>query len=303
MRIVSLLPSATEIVHALGRGRDLVGRSEECDYPSPVRALPVVMRARTRDRDASSRAIDDRVRRSLDSGESLYELDLSLLRRLAPDVLLTQDLCRVCSVTDGEVKEACRSAGIRPQIVSLAPQRLEEVWRSIETIGKVIGEERRAQELATELRRRSQPAASVPARDARVVVLEWLDPPIVAGLWTPEIVERAGGTCVGIEPGAPGRSTSWAAVAAAAPDLLVLSPCSFTVARTRRDLAEPGLTAALQEVRPRLGTYLADEAYFSRPGPRLADGIDLIRRLLGGNDAGAPMPVERWSAVGEGMRR
>ncbi len=299
MRIVSLLPSATEIVHALNRGADLVGRSEECDFPPSVRELPVVMRARTRDFEAPSRAIDDRVRRERTSGESLYELDLDLLRSLVPDVLLTQDLCGVCSVTEAEVETACRSAGLRPRIVSLTPRRLVEVWESIRRVGDAIRAASSADRLATSLRTRVPLPAARPAAAPRVAIVEWLDPPILAGLWSPDIVVAAGGRPVGVDAGAPGVRTTWATLARSPPDLLVVAPCSFSVDRTRHELRSTGLLESVGSVRARLGTFLADEAYFSRPGPRLADGVELVRALLAGGEGQGPMPVERWSAAAE----
>ena len=192
MRVVSLLPSATEIVCALGHPADLVGRSAECDHPAEVRSLPVVMAARAWDGAAPSAVIDARVRAARGRGESLYSLDVPLLRELRPDLLLTQDLCGVCSVTGSEVDAACAEAGIRPTVVSLTPRSLDEVWNSIETVGVALEDLEAGIRLAGELRRRS---AFRPADDPPIVaVLEWLDPPILAGLWTPDMILRAGCT-------------------------------------------------------------------------------------------------------------
>src|SRR5579863_2299634 len=139
MRVVSLLPSATETVYALGQGDLLVGRSEECDFPSEARRLPIVMHARTLDASRPSREIDARVAAARSTDQSLYDLDISLLTHLAPDLILTQDLCRVCSVTDAEVLVACRTASVEAQLLSLSPRRLGEVWDSIERIGVAVG--------------------------------------------------------------------------------------------------------------------------------------------------------------------
>jgi iron complex transport system substrate-binding protein len=292
MRVVSVLPSATEIVCALGHGVELVGRSAECDYPGEAARLPVVMRPRSWDAERPSSEIDARVQRTRAAGESLYELDIATLRSLRPDLLLTQDLCGVCSVTDREVEEACAEAGVHPRIVSLSPRRLDDVWQSVETIGTALGDCAAGEHLADSLRLRTQSAAG-PA-GARVAVVEWLDPPIVAGLWTPDIVSAAGGFPLGPAPGSVGERTSWSELAKARPELLVLSPCSFSVERSRRELADPALAAAVAAVRPPLGTFVADEAYFSRPGPRLADGVELLRSLLAGAYPSFPMPVGRW---------
>lgn len=298
MRIASVLPSATEIVCALGARADLVGRSEECDYPGTVRRLPVIMRARTLDGDFPSGEIDGRVRDSLGRQESLYSLDLDRLRQLRPDVLLTQDLCRVCSVTDAEVAEACTASGIAPRVVSLSPARLDDVWASIERIGTEVGRTAEGQRLGLALRRAtSSPASAGPK--PRVAVLEWLDPPMLAGLWVPDLVARAGGQPVGPRPGEHGLRLSWAAVADLAPDLVVVSPCSFSVERSRAELRRGRMGDALAGLHPVLGTWIADEAYFSRPGPRLAFGVELVRSLLRGVPPTAPMPVDRWAAPRE----
>jgi len=295
MRVVSLLPSATEIVHALGAGDALVGRSEECDFPASVRELPVVMRARTWDGASPSAEIDARVRAVRGSGSSLYELDLDALARLRPDVLFTQDLCGVCSVTETEVATACRSAGVDPRIVALTPRRLEEVWASVETAGAALGLAPEAHALARRLRHAS--AATHPERarpPPRVAVVEWMDPPILAGLWTPDAVAAAGGAPMGALGGEPGVRTTWGAIADARPDLVVLSPCSFSVDRTRTELRAAPCRAEVERLAPALGLWLADEAYFSRPGPRLSEGVTLLRSLLRGEAPRTPMPVERW---------
>ena len=293
MRVVSVLPSATEIVFALGHGDELVGRSAECDYPAAVLDRPVVMRARTLDSDRPSGEIDARVRAARGAGESLYTLDVDRLRALRPDLLLTQDLCGVCSVTDGEVRAACARAGIAPTIVSLVPRTLEDVWRSVETVGAALGDDRGGRRLANDLRTRSEPPAH---RDGRSVgVVEWLDPPILAGLWTPEIVRAAGGEPLGPAVGEPGERTDWDRLSERPPHVLVLSPCSFSVARSRRELDEPSLAAAVAAVRAPGGTFVVDEAYFSRPGPRLAEGVELLRALLRDGRPRGPMPADRWS--------
>lgn len=298
MRIASVLPSATEIVCALGAGAELVARSEECDFPSSVRDLPVLMRARTRDADRPSAEIDRRVREVRGSGESLYELDLEALARLRPDVLLTQDLCGVCSVTESEVEAACLRAGVRPRIVSLSPRSLDDVWDSVETVGEAIGRPDAAGALAARLRARAAPSAAPPR--GGVVVIEWLDPPILAGLWTPEIVRRAGGVPLGPARGEPGRRTDWDEVASLAPELAILSPCSFPVDRTLRELGAPNVSLPARRALAGARTVVADEAYFSRPGPRLADGVELVRRLLSSSPSSQPypMPVRTWEPAG-----
>ncbi|HLM91745.1 MAG TPA: cobalamin-binding protein [Thermoplasmata archaeon] len=296
MRVVSVLPSATETVFALGHGSDLVGRSSECDYPEAARHLPAVMRPRTWDAHASSAAIDRRVRTARAENESLYVLDIPLLRDLRPDVLLTQDLCGVCSVTGPEVQAACADAGVRPEVVSLTPRNLEEVWSSIETVGRALDDPTAGRTLATNLRSRTRRHRKI--ANPRVAVMEWLDPPILAGLWVPEMIEAAGATPLGPLSGEPGRRTTWAAVASERPDLVVLSPCSFSVHRTRAEFADTALRYEVARCKgAAFGTYVADEAYFSRPGPRLADGVDLLRHLLDREDWVPPMPVVPLSSA------
>jgi iron complex transport system substrate-binding protein len=297
MRVVSVLPSATEMVYALGHGADLVGRSEECDYPAAVRRLPAVMRPRTWDADASSASIDARVRRVRARDESLYTLDVPLLRELQPDVLLTQDLCTVCSVTGPEVQAACASAGVRPVVVSLTPRTLPEVWDSVETVGTALRDLPAGRRVADRLRAAARP----PARAGRlkVAVVEWLDPPILAGLWVPEIIAAGGAVSVGPGPGEAGHRTTWAAIGAESPDLVILSPCSFSVDRTERELQTVGLAERVRSsCAPGGGFTVADEAYFSRPGPRLADGIELVRHLISRESWQPPMPARAWVPSG-----
>jgi iron complex transport system substrate-binding protein len=298
MRIVSVLPSATEIVAALDHEAWLVGRSEECDYPESVRALPVVMRAKRWDSDRSSVEIDRRVQATRSHGESLYTLDVNRLRSLAPNLLLTQDLCGVCSVTEDEVRSACAEAGVAPQIVSLTPRSLEDVWKSIETVGRAIDDPGRGAAFAEQLRDRSRKDAQPPPGGRpRVGVLEWLDPPILAGLWTPDMIAAAGGDPAPTRSGEPGLRLTWPEVMARPLDLVIISPCSFSVDRTLHELRSSWVAHSLANMTPRYGTWIADEAYFSRPGPRLADGVDLIRHLLAGDEWKPPMPVQSWTGV------
>lgn len=293
MRVVSLLPSATETVAALGRERDLVGRSAECDAPASIQDRPAVMRPKTWDAERSSSEIDARVQTTRAAGESLYELDVPLLARLRPDLILTQDLCGVCSVTDDEVATACREAGVSPRILSLSPRTLDQVADGIETVGAAMGRRVAARRLAAPLRssgpptRRSRP---------RVAVVEWLDPPILAGLWVPDMVHRSGGSSIGPKSGTVGERTSWAEIFRRRPDLVVLTPCSFSVDRTARELSGSPADDALGRHSPARGVWLADEAYFSRPGPRLADGLAVLRALLGGASADRPMALQRWDS-------
>jgi iron complex transport system substrate-binding protein len=297
VRVVSVLPSATEIVCALGQRGSLVGRSEECDFPLDVRSVPVVMRARTLDRDRPSGEIDARVRASLAEGQSLYTLDIPLLECLQPELLLTQDLCRVCSVTEDEVAGACERAGVRPQVVSLSPRSLNEVWQSVETIANALGCGSDGARLADALRRRAAPRGG---RAGRVAVLEWIDPPIESGLWTPEMVALAGAESWSARAGSQAVPCTWDALEVDPPDLAIVSPCSFSIDRSIRELQEGTLGARLAHWKLPFGVWVADESYFSRPGPRLADGIDLVDRLVRGRIPSSGAPVVRWPLPSSG---
>lgn len=298
MRIVSVLPSATEIVCALGLRDELVGRSAECDFPPSVRDLPVVMRARTLDSDRPSAEIDQRVRAARRSEASLYALDIDLLASLRPDVLLTQDLCGVCSVTTEEVAEGCARAGVDPKIVTLTPRSLREVWDSVETIGGALAVPDGGRELSGQLRARTSGEARPASERARVAVVEWVDPPILAGLWVGEMIAAAGGESVGPEPACAGERTTWSEIAQRSPDLVVVSPCSFSVERTRAELQSSPTAQELGTLRPRFGTWLVDEAFFSRPGPRLADGVELLRALASGRSPPDVAPRGSWTSFG-----
>lgn len=290
MRIVSVLPSATEIVCALGRTGDLVGRSEECNYPPEVLDRPAVMRPKARDFDQPSLQIDERVRATRAKNESLYVMDVELLRQLRPDVLITQDLCKVCSVTGEEVSQACRKAGVAPQILSISPTNLREVAATFRTVGETIGAAEEGRRLEESFLRATAPR-TFSSRKV-VAVVEWLDPPILAGLWTPELVQAAGGISLRTTPGGRGVHTTWEAIAQSRPDLLVVSPCSFPVERTIRELRDdPKIRASVESVAPPLGTYVADEGYYSRPGPRIAEGSALIHHLLTRSPWSPPMPI------------
>jgi iron complex transport system substrate-binding protein len=296
VRIVSLLPSATEIVAALGHRGELVGRSAECDAPASVRRLPAVMKPRAWDSDRPSAEIDSRVRATRGAGQSLYVLDVPLLARLRPDVVLTQDLCAVCSVTEAEVTAACGAAGVDPTIVSLTPRTLGDVADTFEVVGNAIGASAAGRSLGESLRAAGRDHSS--PTGPKVAVVEWLDPPILAGLWTPEMIGCAGGRPIGPSPGSVGHRTSWAAIRRARPDLVLLSPCSFSVARTALELSRTALGDHLLGLGAMRGLWLADEAYFSRPGPRLSDGVNLLRSLLETGAPRGPMPIQRWDPPG-----
>lgn len=289
MRIVSLVPSATEIVCALGLAGALVGVSHDCDFPPEIRGKPVLSEAIV-EADTRSAATDRRVREAVHSGTSVYHLDAEALARLNPDVILTQELCAVCAPSYTLVTRAAKLLDSDVKIVSLEPRCLNDVLDNIRLVGELTGTESRAQALAVRLKGRIEAvaacAASAVAAHAsrpRVVCLEWLDPLYVGGHWVPEMVNTAGGVDVMGRPGEPSRVVGWEEVVAARPDVLVLMPCGYDVAGTRAELdtltgraAWPDLPAV------RAGrVFLTDaSSYFNRPGPRLVDGIEMLVAAL-----------------------
>jgi iron complex transport system substrate-binding protein len=285
MRIVSLLPSATEIVCELGLGDSLVGVTHECDHPSFVAGLPKVTRTLI-PHDATSREIDALVRERLQTQKALYTLDLPTLERLRPDLIVTQALCDVCAVAEAEVTAAACTLPGRPRVVNLEPMSIQDVLDTLPAVARAAGVPGRAGPVVQNLRRRIDVVAARSegvANRPRVVVLEWLDPPFSCGHWAPELVRLAGGDEVIARPGLPSRTLWWKEVVAAQPDVLFVACCGFSLERTQADL--PGLAARpgwadLPAVRAGR-VYVTDgNAYFSRPGPRLVDSLELLAHAL-----------------------
>ncbi|MBI3769898.1 MAG: cobalamin-binding protein [Deltaproteobacteria bacterium] len=285
MRIVSLLPSATEILCALGAADDLVGVSHECDHPPQVRALPKLTRPKIRI-DARSAVIDRDVRALVARGLSVYEIDVDRLRALAPDVIVTQQQCDVCAVSFAEVEAAVRNALERaPVIVSLTPRVLADVWEDVQRVAVVLDRTARAEELIASARARLAALAERTAELPRPVVacLDWLEPPMTAGNWIPELVATAGGAYPFAVAGAPSATISWQALRAAVPEVLVLMPCGFTIPQTERELAaltEREEWRALPAVRDGRVSMVDGSAYFNRPGPRLVDSAEILAGLV-----------------------
>jgi iron complex transport system substrate-binding protein len=273
VRVVSLLPSATEIVYALGVDRHLVGVSFECDEPAVARMEKAVV-VRGRDTGGMSpRQIDDYVRGEVAAGRDLYTLDAGALAALAPDLILTQDLCRVCALPAGQVEQALEYLGCRADVVRVDPHSLAEVLESILTIGAHTGAAARAEHLVAGLRRRLETvAAAVAGRPRpRVAVVEWVDPPFTAGHWVPDLVLAAGADPVAAHPGGRSVQTTWADIAAARPDLVLVAPCGY------------GLDAAIAQARTVAGALpgrpvwaLDANSIIVRPGPRLVTGVETI---------------------------
>ena len=292
MRLVSLLPSATEIVYALGLGDDLAGVTFECDEPPAARTDKAIV---VGGRDTSGMTpgdIDRYVRAQLASGQDLYTLHARALAGLAPDLILTQDLCRVCALPSGHVNDALTYLGCQADVLTLDPHSLDDVLNSILVVGQRAGVADRAERLVGELRARlARVAASVAGASGagtsgagrgrpKVAVVEWVDPPFSAGHWVPDLVTAAGGEAVAARPGAPSVQTSWADIAAAGPDLVVVAPCGFH------------LEGAVEQARLVTGALAAEgladvpvwaidaDGIVVRPGPRLVNGVEALAAIL-----------------------
>jgi iron complex transport system substrate-binding protein len=271
VRICSLLPSATEIVGALGLADALVGRSDECDWPPQVRSLPVVTAARVDTSAIGSLEIDRAVREALADGRSLYALDEGLIEELAPDVILTQDLCAVCAVSSDDVNRLC---SVDADVLSLDPRGIAGIQDSVRKLAAHLGVAEQGERVVGEMeekigRVRERVTGLHPVR---VFVAEWLDPPFAAGHWVPEMVAHAGGHEVLGIAGQASFPTTWAAVLERRPELVVLAPCGFDAVRTAREAEPPSLPCRVVAVDA--------NAYFSRPAPRIADGIAQLAFLL-----------------------
>ncbi len=286
-RIVSLLPSATEIVCALGLREALVGVSHECDFPADVGSLPRVTRTRIA-HEATSREIDGQVRRALAETRALYSLNPELLPALAPELLVTQSLCEVCAVGADEVAAAlCRLPGA-PRLFTLQPERLGDILDGIRALADAAGVPQAGESVVAALAARidavrARSAALPSTARPRVALVEWLDPLFGAGHWNPELVEAAGGVPVYGRGGAPSTTLAWDDFRARDPDVIFIACCGFDVARTLADLplarALPGWPA-LRAVRDGR-VYLSDgNAYFNRPGPRIVDSLEILAHAL-----------------------
>jgi iron complex transport system substrate-binding protein len=284
-RIVSLLPSSTEICFALGLGDRIVGVSHECDFPPEVSGRPVLTSPKVHPH-ASSAEIDRQVRALVADGLSVYHIDEERLRELRPDLVVTQDVCEVCAVSLSEVREAtARLLGAEASILSLSPLTLADVLGDIVRVGVAAGVEPAARRLVEDLRGRLDRlrTETAPLPRPRVLVLEWLAPPMVAGHWTPEIIRIAGGEPILGHHGEPTGPIDWATVVAAAPEVVLISPCGFRVDQSRRELPTlaklPGF-AGLPAVRTG-SVFIADgNAFFNRPGPRLVESAQIAATAI-----------------------
>ncbi|MBX3235302.1 MAG: cobalamin-binding protein [Nitrospiraceae bacterium] len=297
MRICSLVPGATEVVAALGLARDLVGISHECDYPASVNSVPVMVRPNIDSGRLSSAQIDAEVGALLSSHRSLYELDEPGFRAAAPDLIIAQDLCDVCAITPPQLQQLIRDLTPQPTVLSLSPHRLADILDDVSVIGRALQYEQQASAFAAGLRRRLEQVsqAVAAAKRPRVVCLEWLSPLYVAGHWVPDMVTAAGGADALGVAGEPSRRVTWAEVRAADPDVVLLMPCGFSIPRALTELTtltnEPEW-ASLRSVRNGAVFLMDAISCFSRPGPRVVDGIEALAGLLHPDCVQAP-PAER----------
>lgn len=284
MQICSLLPSATEILYALGLGDSVVGVTHECDYPPEAAKKPPLIRPRV-DPQASPAAIDRAVAETISRGESIYAVDGDLLASLGPDLIITQDLCHVCAASAEDLATALTRFSKRPKILSLSPHSLTDVWEDVRRIGEATGRRRDAQGLAITL---AQRVAAIEIKVAtaprpRILCLEWMDPFYIAGHWVPEMVVKAGGEDVLGRAGEPSFRATAEQIANTGADIILVMPCGYS---SRRAAAEFDLNALasswgkVRAIRDRRVFAVDANSYFSRPGPRLADGVELLAHLF-----------------------
>jgi iron complex transport system substrate-binding protein len=307
MRIVSLLPSATEIVCAIGLGDELVGVTHECDWPPEVLGKPVVTRSVHDLTDSTSRDIHRLVTASMHGGSSLYALDDEALAATEPDLILTQELCRVCAVSYREVNQVARAIDADITVISLEPTSIEGILNTITTVGAMAEAEDAAIDLVESLRERlGAIEASVARRRAggqpppRIASLEWLDPPFASGHWVPEQIRRAGGWDVLGADGERSREITWDAVAEIDPEMLILMPCGLHLAETVEEWARtprPAWYGDLPAVRRGQVFAVDGSAYFSRPGPRVIDGIELLAEIFDPDGFVDLAPTGSWTPV------
>jgi len=310
MRIVSLLASATEMIYALGCLDQLVGRSHECDYPPEVQSLPVVSKAQI-NIDTSSAQIDAHIKQLAHKTAepedpalkalSIYTIDVDQLQILQPDIIFTQTQCEVCAVSERDVMQAIQHlTGLQPRVVSLAPYQLNDVWEDVLRVGEALRRYDQAKMLVRGYKKRLdylRNATSKFGSRQRVTVLEWLDPLMAAGNWTPELVDYAGGENVFGEVGLHSPWLSWEELQAEDPDVLVLSPCGFSIERTLQDIAilqEHPAWQSLRAVKNRRVYAIDGNQYLNRSGPRLVESAELLGRVIWGEQLGVKVDANGW---------
>jgi len=288
VRIVSLLPSSTEICFSLGLGDQVVGVTHECDYPPEALSKPKLTRSMLPESLQTSAEIDRHVRANVHQGSSLYALDSDLLEQLAPDLIITQELCAVCAVSYEIVAGAAKRLRGDPRVISLEPGSLEDVFGTIETVAQICGVPERATVVVAQLRSRVAALRSMTSvlPRLRTLLLEWPDPPMNAGHWIPDIVELAGGEPVLANAGGNSQKLEWNAITQADPDAVFVAPCGYNLPAARaaiRELDAFPAWRALRAVREGRAFAIDGNAYVSRPGPRLVESAEILARALHGD--------------------
>ena len=303
-RIISLLPSATEIVAALGFADYLVGRSHECDFPPGVETLPICSSTKV-PVHGTSYEIDERVKEIVAEGLSVYRVDVDRLRELRPDLILTQTQCAVCAVTPRDLEQAlCTWTGVQPAIVSLEPNNLADVWNDIRRVGDALGVLPRAEQLLGSLTKRLAAIDEDAREQSRpsVVAIEWLGPLMAGGNWMPELIEIAGGRSLFAQPGEHSPWLDWASLIEADPQVILLLPCGFKIAQTIRDLnllTENPAWANLRAVKQGRVYLIDGHHFFNRPGPRLVESAEIVAEILHPNRFSFGRRGTGWIALDE----
>lgn len=285
-KIVTLLPSATEIVCALGFRENLVGRSHECDYPPEVAELPVLTKPQI-PTEGSSAAVDRAVKTLIERGLSIYWVDAEKIKALAPDVVVTQTQCEVCAVSLGELEKALGDwVEGRPLLISLRAVSLSGLWDDIRKVGGALGASDAAEGLVRDLKSRMariQAKAKIKSERPRVAMIEWLDPLMAAGNWMPEMIEMAGGISIFGDAGEHSPWLPWEDFAASKPDIILIFPCGFSISRARREkelLTRHPEWEKIPAVQNNRVFWLDGNQYFNRPGPRLAESLEILAEIL-----------------------
>jgi iron complex transport system substrate-binding protein len=316
MRIISLLASATEIIAELDCLAQMVGRSHECDYPSEILHLPVVSTTQI-NINTSSEQIDAQIKQLVQQKEtvqgdafkalSIYALDVDLLQQLQPDVIFTQTQCEVCAVSERDVMQAIQHlTGLQPRVVSLTPYQLSDVWEDVLRVGKALDRLEQAQELVRSYQQRLERLQAITTNlrkekpEPRVTLLEWLDPLMATGNWTPELITYAGGENLFGEIGQHAPWVTWEELQAADPEILVLAPCGFPLERTLQELhvlKQHPAWKTLQAVQQGHVYAIDGNSYINRSGPRLVESAEILARVIWGEETGINVPINSWYPI------
>ena len=302
LKIVSLLPSATEIICALGLEENLIGITHECDYPESITNRPVLTRSRISHETMSSREIDHAVRSQLDGHGSIYDLDEKLLAELKPDLIITQELCEVCAVSYKTVQKAAKMFVADATVISLEPNTIADIFENIKNVGELCGVPGKAEKVVADLQNRldkiqerikENPKSQIP--NPKSFLLEWLEPPFAPGHWTPEQVEIAGGDCLLGTAGEKSVTTTYEAIYESQPEVLVLIPCGYYISDIVRQLDQTRFPANWRELPAAKNNQvwaMDASAYFSRPATRVVDGTEILAKIFHPEIFGEPLEQE-----------